>query len=161
MNNKNESSLAELLISMIIAAILFLTIGSLSSIANSSYNKINKQKEIYNDISYGFKLMQNRVRGAVDTVKKETKPNPPWVGGEWLVADSAAFGLYKDLGNTNFVYLANKNDESKRETIFSVPGDNLNWKVTCQPSCTSLALTLSGNKDNIQFDMGTTILRRN
>ena len=167
MRNKNGFSLTELLVSIVVASILILTIGVLSSIANGSFNKISSEQQTYNDISYGFKLMQNRVRIASSMSKTTTKPNPPWVNSEELVVDNVAFGLYQASGGTkrDFVYLADKNDETNRETIFTVPDANLSWTLTCNPSsCSSpksITLILTGKKDNIPFDMETTVMKRN
>ena len=167
MKNINGFSLIELLIGILIAAILILTVGVLSSIAGSTFNKLNSEQQTHNDISYGLKLMQNRVRGAQSLVSKlSTKPNPPWVNQEELIADNAAFGIYQVAGNAqkDFVYLADKTDESKREIIFSSPDGNLGWTVNCNPNCTaatSVVVTISGTKNKVPFNMGTTILRRN
>ena len=64
MRSKNGVSLVELLVSIVVASILILTIGVLSDIPQKSYKKINSEQQIYNDISYGFKLMQNKVRAS-------------------------------------------------------------------------------------------------
>ena len=190
--SENGFSLMELLVSMICAAVLMLAVGVLSSMANSSFNKISSQQQIYNDISYGFKLMQNRVRGALGSVSKSTAPTTSWfnmsVSGtgtpEWLEVDKGAFGIYQSPGSTqkDFVYMSDKAADASvaanRETIFSVPDANLTLTVQCDcvrvssttyacsnPSCTnkpkSITMVLAGQKDNIPFDMESTIYRRN
>ncbi len=189
MKNNKGFSITELLIALLITAILVLIIGILSQIANSSYNKANLQQQIYNDLSYGLKLMQQRVRGSQSSVIKLTsKSNPPWVNAQELTIDTAVvnggsqnvgFGLYQESGSTqrDFVFLADKNDETRREALFSVSGccdtsNDLNFTVTCDstnplnPSdCStgvkSITVSITGQKNKIPFDMESTILKRN
>jgi prepilin-type N-terminal cleavage/methylation domain-containing protein len=189
MRNKNGFTMVEILMAMLIIAILVLIIGILSEIASNTYNKLNKKQQIYNDISYGLKLMQQRVRSSQSSVVKLTgKPNPPWVNGEEVTIDTAivngisqngGFGLYQASGTTqrDFVYLPDKTDETKREAIFSVYGccdasNDLNFTVTCSSSnpgnpndcslgVTAITVIISGIKEKIPFDMESTILKRN
>ena len=159
MRNEKGFSLVELLVSIIVAAILILTTGVLSSIANRSYYKFNSEQQIYNDISYGFKLMQNKVRSAASMSKITTKPNPPWVNGEQLVIGTAAFGLYQAAGGTKRDFAYSANGTAETEAIFSVPDANLTLTID-SISAKSVTITLSGKKDTIPFTIKNTIMRR-
>ena len=157
MKNKNGSTLIELLIGLIAAAVLVLTIGVLSSMANSSFCKLNREQQIYNDISYGFKLLQRKVRGA--SLIAAGNKSAPWLNGQHFLIGSDAFGLYQTSATvTDLVY----DNGITKETIFSVPQPgtiSLSFPVAI--TAQSVTISLSGVKDNIPFNMQTTITKRN
>ena len=182
MRNKKGITLVELLVSMIVASILILTVGVLSSTANRSFKKLTSKQQIYNDISYGFKLTQNKVR-ASSGIGKVLKPNgTPWRSDK-LVIGISEFGIYRNGTSRDFVFIPDLSSETTQEKILSVPDSNdsdsnLVMSINCDctraspttyncsnSSCTvtpkSVTLVLTGTKDNIPFDMETTILKRN
>ena len=189
MKNKKGLSLVELLTSIVISSILILLIGILTSTANSSFNKYNREQAIYNDISYGFKLMQNKVRAST-VFSKALKPGTPalvdWRSDQ-LVVGAITFGVYRNLRNGKY-YRDFVAATGTQELILSVPddGDSDNnllmtingcdctrngptiYDCTTPPATTacsgtpkSATLVLTGKKDNIPFDMETTIAKRN
>ncbi len=162
MRNKNGFSLVELLVSIVVASVLILTIGVLSSIANGSYNKINSEQQIYNDLSYGFKLMQNKVR-ASSTVSI-TAASGSWVSPRVSVSDGN-FGIFRNttsLATREFSY----DNGTTREVILSVPDPNNSSAIldlTAVQTATSNAVTvtITGTKNNMPFNMQTTVTKRN
>jgi len=149
-------TLIEMLIVMVVASILLLTIGTLSSIGNKSYKKIVRQAAIYNDIAYGFKLISNRVH-KTRSISLET-PSSPWVGDKFIVG-SEAFGLYKTSSTMDFVHLPDKDDSANQETIFSVSNSdtiNVSWSISGE----SVTCQISGSKDNIPFSLTSTAVQR-
>ena len=169
MKNQKAFSLVELLVCLVIAAVLILTVGAISSIANSSYNKINSQQQIYNDISYGFKLLQFKVRNSTSAIASGNQPSP-WISGQhFLIGSSDVFGLQTSGSDTNLVY-----DNGNTETILNVPAavttncSNLTTMINCinltfpvSMTAQSVTFRISGVKDKVRFDMQTTVLRRN
>ena len=158
MKNKNGFSLIELIVSIVIASILVLTVGVLSSTANRSYNALNNKQQIYNDLSYAFKLLQYKVRGST-SIAAGNKASP-WIAGQhFLVGTNNTFGLYQTSGTVkDLVYDVG----GVRETIFSVPQPGtiaLSFPVAI--TAASVTISVSGVKDNIPFTMKTTIFRRN
>ena len=157
--SENGFSLVELLVSMLCASVLILAVGVLSSMANSSFNKLSSKQQIYNDISYGFKLLQFKVRNSNSIVPGNKLP--PWIANQHFLIDNGngVFGLYQtNAAVTDLVY----DDGVHKETIFSVPQPgtvSLSFPVAMTNQ--AVTISLSGTKDNIPFDMETTIYRRN
>ncbi len=172
MKTRSGFSLVELLISLIVAAILVLTAGSLSSISLTAYNKEMNKQGIYNDLSYGLKLLRNRFRNAeASSVSKNTAAGNVWVGQTLLEIENQAFGIYQ-LNNSSpreFVFLADKSNQNKREVLLSVPGSDFSWTVECDPSdCgasgpgpKAVTVKFDGTKNKYPFHMETTVTRRN
>lgn len=167
MKNRNGFSLIELLISLIVAAIIVLTAGTLSDIGLITFNKQSSKQAVYNDLSYGLKLIRNRFRNAdSSSVKKNTAASSSWLNNTRLEINNEAFGIYKPNNSTqrDFVYLKDKSDESKREVILSVPEGDLDWTISCDTVCPSpdaVTIVLKGTKNKNPFHMETTIARRN
>ncbi len=158
MKNTHGHSLIEFLLAIMIASILILTIGTLSTIGNSSYKKLNSQQQIYNDLSYAFKLLQNKVRVA-KTLTLTNQPSP-WISGKHFLIDAAIFGLYQTNASTvDLVY----DNGVQRQTILSVPQPGTITLTFPSPGVTSnsVKIEISGTKDNINFVEGTTVRRRN
>ena len=152
--DKRAFSLTEMLVSIVVAAILVLTIGVISRISTGTYASLTKEAQVYNDISYGFKLMQNKVRGSGNHIIIKS------VSGSWvssrLEVGKHTFGIFQNGSNREFSY----DDGLKREVIFSVQSSgvlNLTFSSVTNDTAT---VRLDGEKDKIKFDMSTIILRR-
>ena len=163
MKNKNGFSLVELLISIVIASILILTVGVLSSIANSSFNKINNVQLIYNDISYGFKLLQNKVR--TSPTISVTAVSGSWVSPR-VTVDAGNFGIYRNTTNNPPTREFSYDNGITREVILSVSDPNnsstiLDLTATLSATLKATTVTITGIKNNIPFDIQTTIWKRN
>lgn len=180
-NNNKAFSMVELLVSIVVASIMILTIGILSSISNRTYHKLDKEQTLYNDISYGLKLIQNKVRSSI------TIPQISPFGGSWAsqqlvmtnydddpakqVNFTSTFGLQINGSNRNFVYIADytNNAWDKTEIILSLPNNNdniltftsgTNNSYKAEIKCPSTPGNTSNCKDKIDFDISTTITRR-
>jgi hypothetical protein len=156
MTNKNAITLIELLIGLILASILFLSVGVLSEIANSSFNKLNKEQQVYNDISYGLKLVQNRLRGSLSPISAGSQP-APWISGKHFQFGNDTFGLYQSIGSTDLIY----DDGTRKETILSVPPTGAVDLSFPALSDQSITIKITGSKNEIPFDIQTTVFRRN
>ena len=159
--DKRAFSLTEMLVSIVVAAILVLTIGVISSISTGTYAGLTKEAQVYNDISYGFKLMQNKVRSSNNQIII-SPVSSPWVSQQ-LNVGANKFGIYQNGSMNEFSYF----DGVKREVIFAVPSNqvfNLTFPLFSTDSATVRVdgeiLRVDGEKDKIKFDMSTTILRR-
>ena len=174
MKNKKAFSLIELQVSLTIAAIMVLIVGVIASLSQNSYNKSNKEAQLYNDISYGFKSMQNKVRSSPSM--SAICPSGSWISNKVNVS-SGSFGIFRDTSKTPATRDFSFDNGVKREVILSVPdADNssLNLDLATPVNCdtgaalltcgtspvTYIAVRISGNKDNLPFSMCTTILRR-
>ena len=180
MKNKNAFSLIEMQVSLVVAAILVLTIGAISSISLSSHNRMRKEAELYADIFYGFKLIQNRVRESSVGVSIVGQSNP-WTGSRLVINNSTgtndeAFGLcqYNSSGSNPLCVTSGSNialvhwpnytastTVNAGEVIFSTPFSGSNLALTFStPDANTIIVNLSGTKDNIPFNLSTTIKRR-
>lgn len=149
----------ELLIGLLVSSFVMLTIGAVWGLGKRSYDAVQNEMAIYSDVSYGFKLIQNRVRQA-KSIKKESAAGN-WVDEKLLVNDLIVFGLYRPSGSatTDFVCVKDKANETSREVLFSVPV-NKPLDLTVTISGSSVSVSLQGEKQNIPFTLQTTVLRR-
>lgn len=156
--NKNSKNcrgftLTEVLVTIVIVAIFFLTVGVISKIAITKPKEYAKQTDINADAAYGFKLMRKHVRESkkiFDPDEATNLPGSPWIG-KWVKyipqsGTQGAFGLYDNSanGSTDFIYLNDTsldvNDEDNRETILSIPSSMI---VTFNPQCSTLPASCS------------------
>jgi prepilin-type N-terminal cleavage/methylation domain-containing protein len=158
--NKKAFSMVEMLVSIIVASILILAIGAISGVSTNVYSGLMREAQIYNDVTYGFKLMQNKVRSAQGiSIKNQTGS---WAG-QYLEVGEQGFGLYTNTNSRDFVYIEKLTNLAKREVILSVPNPSPNLSISFTPTTTptqSFKVTVSGTKNNIPFTLSTTILRR-
>ena len=155
---KKGYTYTELLMSLAISSFVVLSIGAASNIGRRSYEKTIEETRVYTDISYGFKLMQNRIHRAKSLSTQAASGS--WVSSR-LIIDDRAFGLYQATGSPmiDFVYLADKDDENTREVILSVSTNaSVNFTVTINGKAATVRLY--GQKKNIPFDVSTTVVRR-
>lgn len=101
LNPNKGFTIIELLVVMIIASIFLLSVGIISIIGIRSYDKYRRESQIYNDISYGFELIKNRVRRT--PVAPDTPTGGPWVG-KALVVGEDTFGVQQQGCFRDFVY---------------------------------------------------------
>lgn len=162
MKKDNAFTLVEMMITLVITTFLILAIVTSVNIGNRYYGKLCQETGIYNDIAYGLKLIANRVHTAqVFSISTGTSP---W-SGQCLVVGNEKFGVYNSGASIDFVYLPNKNDESKREVILSVALNeslNLNFTDADYPTLkgSAVKIKVSGTKYNIPFNFSETATRR-
>ena len=180
--NNKAFSLTEMLVSMIIAAVMILTIGVISSISTSTYSSLSKEAQVYKDIAYGFKLMQNRMRSVQNytIIPPAARPtwassNPPWIN--LITLDNAAgadmaFALYRTTSGTAkrmFVYVPDTEatinciNRTNCEVIFEVLDPNnssANLDLTLSSGSNAVTAQISRTNADNPFDMTTTILKR-
>lgn len=155
--HKKGFTLVEMLVSLVVAGILILSVGVIASVSNNSFIKLNNKQQIYNDIAYGFKLLQYKVRGSTSiAIGNQTDP---WISGQHFLVGSDIFGLYQtNQTTTDLIY----HNGSKKEIIFSVPQPGIvNLSFPGGISGQSVTVKISGTKNRIPFDLETTIFRRN
>jgi prepilin-type N-terminal cleavage/methylation domain-containing protein len=187
MRNNKGFSLVEMLVALIVAAIMILMIGVLSNIGQKEYKKVYEKQAIYNDISYGFKLIENRVRDSDSmTFSVATAPswggNPPWIksaddatttptslGGRLIVRHTetsvieSAFCLYQENGSTskNLVYVPDISAPTIFDRILTVDTTTDTLNLTFRnSSSSSITVRINGTKNNISFDISNVVLRR-
>jgi len=153
------TTLIELLVVLIIGLMILLAVGAVSDIGKRSQNKLIVEASIYNDISYGFKLIQRKVHG-VGLVPPDNTVVNGWVGSR-LVVGSEAFGVYTHSGGSDFVHLPDRFDLNDRKTILSVlTSDTLSFTPLVDPNIGNVDITLWGTKSGIPFNMTTYVKSR-
>ena len=171
-NNLRGFSLIEFQVGILISAILVLTIGVLSSMAQSSYAKISKEETVFNDAAYAFKLMQNKIRSSTSMSVKGNPTNPPWKSSQLLFRYSqvvggietfpeGAFGLYQANGSTtvDLVYMPDTSKSAKEVLMSLKAGQTFSFTLS-NITTQSLTVQLSGTKSGIPFDISNVVLRR-
>ncbi len=165
MNNKSKNlrsqsglSLVELLVAMIIAAILLLTVGALSRISIASQRRSFNEMQVHADLSYGFKLLRNRIRE--HGFATDTPGSGSWLGDRILVRNGA-FGVYQNTNTEDFVYVPDISDESIREVLLSVPNAGiLNLTLSNLTPPRTITVQIDGETNGIRFEMLTTVTKR-
>ena len=158
--------MTELLVSILIASVLILTIGVMTTVANNSFKKANFRQSVYNDLSFGFKLLQAKVRVA-NSIATGNKP-APWISGQhFLINTNATFGLCQYSFSTDqcqsggsetaLVYT----DGANQETILRVPAPGTITVSFPALTTTAVTISVSGAKNGVSFSMQTTATRRN
>jgi len=153
MNNKGIT-LVELLVSIIASAILMLTIGVLSELAVASSRELRLEADIFNDIMYGTKILQKKVRESANCIP--VTPGGLWIG-ERLDCGIEAIGVYNNSGAYELVYMQDKTGTA-REPILLVSDTNLGINFTLNSDAITVRIT--GSKDNIPFDIVSTVTTR-
>lgn len=148
---KKGFTLTEMIIGMLITSILILTIGVMSSTGVSSYSKLGKQAEAYNDLYFGVDLIERSIRRA-HTVSVDTTQNT-------LTVDSFIFKA--DNGDLVYIDTANAN---KRNVIVS-GATNLQF-VPTNPSVGLYKAIINDSikldeKNTIDLNVSVNVMRRN
>jgi prepilin-type N-terminal cleavage/methylation domain-containing protein len=160
MQIKKGFTLAELLVTMVISAVLILMVGAISQIAFSSHDQIRKEGDVYSDLFYGLSRMNFSVRKASALSLDNTWPNPPWVSSI-LIVDNSAFGLYRPAGGKiKFVFVPNKTNPGVRENIIE-DLDTMSFSFTLSGTPNKSAnVTVQGAKDNEPFNISNFVVTR-
>ena len=158
MKKNRAFTLTELIVGVVIGSIFMLAVGTISGIGQSSFENIKRESQVYGDMFNGLELMKNTIHKA-SSVSVNNWSNPPWIRPV-LVADNSAFGLYKpaDSPTVDLVYLKDKNNTSARDIIL-YKANSLDW--TFSENGKLITVEIQGQKDTEDFDLSTSILKRN
>jgi len=154
MKNLKGTTLIELLVVLIIGLTLLLAIGAISDIGKQTQRTLISEASIYNDIAYGFKLIQRRAHGSA----LYSEPPPAnWVGDR-LITGTERFGVYVHPGGQDFVHLLGS---GVRRNILSVlTPDTLSFTPLVDNAIDNADITLSGTKNGIPFSMNMYVKSR-
>jgi prepilin-type N-terminal cleavage/methylation domain-containing protein len=158
MQIKKGFTLAELLVTMVISAVLILMVGAISQIAFSSHDQIKKEGDVYSDLFFGLSQISFSVRKA-SVLSLETW-SLPWVSN-MLIVDNSAFGLYRPTGGKiKFVFVPNKTIPGVRENIIE-DLDMMSFTFTLSGTpAKSVNLTVGGTKDSEPFNISNFVVTR-
>jgi len=159
MRNRHGYTYVEMLVSIIISSFIVLTVAAVSGVSQRSYHKVMTEAGVYSDITYGYKLLQSRVRGAKSLSIQAA--GGQWCSAHLMINGQQAFGLYQPSAGANieFVYMKDVSDPSAREVIFHLASDEtMNLNITL--SGKSVTFQLSGQKSKVPFNIATTVARR-
>ena len=160
MHNNKGTTLVELLVGIIIASLIVLTVGAIAELGKTTRSQLRAESMIYNDIAYGFKLMQSRMH-KVNSEPERESASTPWTGGERIEIGNEIFGIYDDAGGMqSFVYVPDKTDLSTRQVIFQLPDNSFTMDVEPNDPVNQVEITLSGVSNGQPFNMKTTITGR-
>ena len=164
MNNKGFS-LVELQVSIVIASIMVIAIGTVASIGTKTFNNYQEEARIFTDIGYGIRVLQKKVRESLsyETVNVPAVDSDQWINPQ-LKVDDELFGLYQKSGSDRreFVHLKDWTNVSEREVLFSLPaGDNPNWSFIDCADGPGLCISLNNNTDaDVPINLSARIKRR-
>lgn len=165
MKSNKGVTLVELMVVMVLTIIMLIAVGAVSGVGKVGYKKISDETVFYNDIAYGFKLIQNRVHSTNGSVSVEST-TAPWIGNR-LEVGNEAFGVYDRVGDRkDFVYLPDKNDTdpANYQTILTVlDTDILTSTFTVVGDKITVDIDINVGKEDIwdiDIDMSTTVIKR-
>ena len=148
--DKRSFTLTELVIGLAAGAIVILTIGVISSVGISSSNKLRKEAEVYNDIRFGFDLIEHSIR------KAKAKDVTVDEANATLKLDGFLF--QKDDVKGEFFYTIDPDTTTRHVIITGVNG----LQFTPHPPIGKLIqVDLSGSKEGVAFYLSTSAMRRN
>jgi len=154
MKYQNGTTLIELLVVLVIGLTMLLAVGAISDIGKRTQHKLMDEASIYNDISYGFKLIQRRAHGSA---LNSAGPPTNWIGNQ-LITGNERFGVYVHSGGQDFVHLTGG---GVRKTILSVlTPDTMNFIPVVCATIDNADITLSGTKNGIPFSMTSYVKSR-
>ena len=148
MKHIRGTTIIELLVVLMIGLTMLLAIGTISEIGKRTQRNLLDEASIYNDISYGFKLIQRRAHGSA--LFNEAPP-VNWVGGR-LITGNEKFGVYVHSGGQDFVHLLSS---GVRRIILSVQNpETLIFIPNVNATIDNADITLSSGPNNrIPFSM--------
>ncbi len=150
MKSEKGVTIIELLVVLIVGAIMLIGVNAISNIGHRSFGTVQSEETIFNDISYVFKLIQNRVHGS--KIQSD---------GTGLIAGNEKFGIYVHSGGRDLMYYPNRFNESINQAIFSVPSAGmLNFAYDVNADAGDVEITLTGEKNDVPFNMSTSIRSR-
>ncbi len=159
MNNQKAVTIIEMLVTLVVASFIMLNIGATLGLCNKYHASLFNQTGIQNDIFYGIKLMQNRIRKS-ESVTQQTASGY-WLSSKLICNNRYAFGVYQPSGSTtkSLVYLPDKNDETQRTNIFTVKAsDSLAFDIIIGGRL--VTIRIYGSRNGTPFDITSDILRR-
>lgn len=162
---KNGFTLVELMAGLFVGSIIVLTIGSASSIAIDSFERNRREAEVYNDIYFGFGLVEHAVRNS-SSVKVPSSGT--------LIADHLTFSL-REIDDCqqpspldcptckciyNFIYT---DGSGTRPMLSGASSLSLNFDPTLDLTgkVKFIIITLAGVKDSVSFNFSNSIKQRN
>ena len=150
-------TLIELVVGLAIGAVIVLIIGVISSSGIGSYEKSRKEAEAYNDIFYGFSLVQRNVRQAL--IANADDATDTLTADNFVFKKNGSDFIYTDTA-TNADILILKMDTSLGETLdFSVsPQSGKLFNVTLSGQ---KVINLGYRKVTVPFNLTTQAMERN
>ena len=164
MKSPKAYTLIELLVGFMIGTVMILMIGTVLSIGTMSHKKVRDEGAIFNDVSYAFRFLRNRVRES-SLINYDTSPGSvSWEGPRLIVGDQDAQGVFGVLVTNNeriFIYAADKNDLNNKDILMKVPkqqDNNLSFYFTQMDN--HIRVYLMGKRDKIPFSFSSSIRKR-
>src|SRR5579863_5026372 len=114
--NSNGFSLVEMEISLVIATIIVVAIGTIACISDAWYSHTKQESDLLSDVSYTFRLLKSNIRSAPEpagSIAIISAPNTHWVSGYSVLqfGNVGYFGLYNNTttNSHDLVYSTNVN----------------------------------------------------
>lgn len=156
MNNRGFS-LMEMEVSLVVAAILVLTIGVLSQISLQADTNKRRTAQIYYDLDYAVRMAQNKIRPSSSIQAAIGMTN--WVGTP-LMIDSGAIGLWDanaaNGGKRQFIYMSQYFPDplsGARDLLMEMPVVdsynflNFSYTFTGSAPYKQIQITISGERE--------------
>jgi len=155
---KRGFTLAELIIGMLISSILILTVGVISGTAVTSYEKLRKEAQAYDDLYYGVDLIERSVRRA-ESVSWGSNTLTLGMWDNTTNPPQPYSAIFQNNGNS----LTYKRDSRSSDApdIVMQGVSNLTFAPNPPTNTTLFNATLNGTKDNIVFTRSISVMRRN
>jgi len=161
---KNGFSLVELQVSLLIASILILSIGMIAQVSTQKYNQYLDEARIYNDIAYGFKMIENRIR------ESQSLTIAPLGGVQWKTpmlqlgnnGVTEGFAIYQANLNApfQFVRVKNINDLTDMEVLYSSTETTAPQLTFSPEGINPYTITLAQTTGNNRFNFSAKVKRR-
>jgi len=150
---KNKGfTLVELIIGMLVSSILMLVVGIISIAGHTSYEKLRKESEVYNDAYSGINLIQRSVHRAINLKIVEDGADST------ITADNFTFRVD---GDSLVCDVDIDSDGTVDRTDIIISGvEGLSFELGGSVD-NLVKITLTGTKDKVLFNVSASALRRN
>jgi prepilin-type N-terminal cleavage/methylation domain-containing protein len=158
MTQRNQGfTLTEVIVGLVIGGVILLTICVISGTAFSSSENLRREAEVYNDVFFGFNLMNYACRNATTIAVDRVNMTLTFGNSTFRTRNNRDF-IYSDAGGDHAII----SEVNNLNFSFQCLDAGGNWSNNnCSNASRIFRIILSGDKNAVVFNFSNDIARRN